>query len=244
MRDYPNRSPINPRNFWFWFGGIWLGVGLTFLPLGAYFAWNEGTLESRLARDGQRASGIVLVKSRGDGSDRRHPDLRVQYRFTTAAGITVHGDAAVSEPAWEAMREREAVSVTYLPDSPRTNRIDGRVVQWFMPAVFSGVGAMLTLLGGFVMLKAISAARLLRRLREQGFSAAAEVIEVSATGYVLNRVRQWAVRYRYRDHVGIEHDGRSPAMPKEEAERWHPGDQVTVLFDRLRPGRSTWTGER
>lgn len=25
---------INPCNFWFWFGGIWLGVGLLFLLFG------------------------------------------------------------------------------------------------------------------------------------------------------------------------------------------------------------------
>ena len=237
-------SPINPRNFWFWFGGIWLGVGVPFLLLGAFFAWNELTLESRLARAGQRAQGMVLVKSWGDGSDSRHPNLHVKYRFTTAAGKTVRSDATVSEPVWEALREREAVSVTYLPDSPRTNRIDGRVVQWVMPIVFCGVGAVLTLLGGFVMLKAISAARFVRRLREQGLPVQAEVIEVTPTGYMLNRVRQWVVLYRYRDHAGIEHDGRSPAMPKEEAERWHPGDRVPVLFDRLRPGRSAWTGER
>jgi hypothetical protein len=33
-------------------------------------------------------------------------------------------------------------------------------------------------------------------------------------------------------------------MPPQEAERWHPGDRVKVLFDRLRPGRSAWTAER
>lgn len=158
-------------------------MGLPFLLLGAFFAWNEFTLESRLARAGQRAQGIVLVKSWGDGSDSRHPNLRVRYRFTAAAGKTVHGDATVSEPAWEAMRE-------------------------------------------------------------QGFSVEAQVIEVTPTGYMLNRVRQWVVLYRYRDHAGIEHDGRSPTMPKEEAERWHPGDRVPVRFDHLRPGRSAWTGER
>jgi len=145
------------------------------------------------------------------------------------------------ETAWDALREREAVSVTYLPDSPRTNRIDGRVVQWVMPSIFCGAGAMLTLLGGFVMLKAISSARFVRRLREQGYPVQAQVVEVAPTGYTVNRVRQWVVRYRYRDHAGIEHDGRSPPMRQEEAGRWHPGDRVEVHFDPLRPSRSAWT---
>lgn len=233
-----------PRNFWFWFGGIWLVIGLPFLLLGAIFAWNELTLESRLKSGGMQAQGMVLVKRWGNASDSRFRDFRVEYRFTTPGGKTVRSETVVSERAWQALREREAVSVTYLPDWPRTNRIDGRVVQWVMPVVFCGVGAMLTLLGGFVMLKAISTTRFARRLREHGFPVEAEVIEVTPTGYMVNRVRQWVVLYRYRDHAGIEHDGRSPAMPNEEAGRWHPGDRVTVHFDPLRPGRSAWTGER
>lgn len=244
MQAIQNRSPINPRNFWFWFGGIWLGVGLPFLLLGAFFAWYELTLESRLMRTGQHAQGIVLVKSWDDDSGNRHRDYRVEYRFTTAAGKTVRNESNVSEAAWEALREREAIGVTYLPDSPRTHCVDGRGIQWVMPAIFCGVGVMLTLLGGFVVLKAVSTARFGRRLREHGFPVQAEVIEVTPTGYMVNRVRQWVVLYRYRDHAGIEHDGRSPTMQKEDAERWHSGDRVTVHFDPLKPGRSAWTKER
>lgn len=244
MQDHQNRSPINPRNFWFWFGGIWLGVGIPFLLLGAFFAWYELTLESRLKSGGQPALGMVLGKSWSDGSEDRHRSFRVQYRFTTAAGKTVRNDALVSSAAWEALRERESIGVTYLPDSPRTHRIDGRVTQWVMPAIFCGLGTMLTLLGGFVVLKAVSAARFGRRLREHGFPVQAEVIEVTPTGYMVNRVRQWVVLYRYRDHAGIEHDGRSPTMQQEDAERWHSGDRVTVHFDPLKPGRSAWTKER
>jgi hypothetical protein len=55
-------SSINPRNFWFWFGGIWLGWGAV-PPAVAFFAWNELTL-GRLAPD---SVCMVLVKSWGDG---------------------------------------------------------------------------------------------------------------------------------------------------------------------------------
>ena len=243
MQSGQRLSPINPRNFWFWFGGIWLGVGLPFLLIGAYFAWDEFTLDQRLERSGQRVQGMVLVKKWDGGSDGKHPSFHVRYRFNSAAGRAMVSEAEISEPAWVALREREPVGVTYLPDSPRTNRVDGRVVKWLMGAIFCAAGALLTLLGGFVMLKAIAAARLLRRLREEGNSTEAKVIEVAPTGYMLNRVRQWRVLYRYRDYAGIEHDGRSPAMPKETAERWHPGDRVKVYFDPLKPGRSAWTSE-
>jgi len=147
-------GPINDGNFWFWFGGIWLAVGLPFVLIGSGVGWYELTLEERLARGGAPASGVVLVKSWNGGKDERSPSFRVQYRFETARGETVRGEAVVSEEAWESYHEQEAVSVTYLPDSPRTSRIPGRVVQWLLPAIFGALGGLLTLLGGFVLLKA------------------------------------------------------------------------------------------
>ena len=237
-------SPINPRNFWYWFGGIWLTVGVPFLVIGGYAVWNELTLEQRFARAGERAQGMVLVKRWDRGSDGKYPSFHVRYRFTTSEGRTVDSESEVSEQAWEALRERQPASVSYLSDSPRTNRIEGWVPQRLMPAIFCGLGAIITLLGGFVVLKAISGARFERRMREQGLTTAAEVFEVAPTGYMLNRVRQWKVHYRYRDHAGIEHEGRSPSMSPEQAQRWHPGDRVKIRFDRLRPGRSAWTGEQ
>jgi len=145
---------IHAGNFWFWFGGIWLAVGLPFVLIGSGVGWYELTFEDRLARGGAPASGVVLVKSWDGGGDGRSPSFRVQYRFETARGQTVRAEAVVTEEAWESYHEQEAVSVTYLPDSPRTSRIPGRMVQWVLPAIFGAVGAILTLLGGFVLLKA------------------------------------------------------------------------------------------
>lgn len=147
-------GPINDGNFWFWFGGIWLAVGLPFVLIGSGVGWYELTFEERLARGGAPASGVVLVKSRDGGKDGRSPSFRVQYRFETARGETVRAEAVVSEETWESYHEQEAVSVTYLPDSPRTSRIPGRMVQWLLPSIFGALGALLTLLGGFVLLKA------------------------------------------------------------------------------------------
>ncbi len=234
-------AAMNGRNFWYWFGGIWLAVGLPFLMLGGWFAWYELTLEQRLALSGRTAQGMVLVKSWGTGnSSGRQSDPRVKYRFTTADGKTIHAEATVTESAWDALREREAVEVSYLPGTPRANRIDGRPVQWVLPLVFSAVGGILTLIAGFILLKASANARFARRLRTQGLTAEAEISHVAPTGYMVNRVYQWAVYYRYRDHAGNEHEGRSPPMPEELARRWQPGDHVQVMFDRLRPGRSAW----
>lgn len=145
---------VNADNFWFWFGGIWLAVGVPFLLIGVGVGWYELTLEGRLARTGESASGVVLVKSWDGGSEGRSPSFRVQYRFSTSRSETVRAEASVSEEAWESYHEQEPVSVTYLPQWPRTNRIPGRVVQWLLPAIFGALGSLLTLLGGFIVLKA------------------------------------------------------------------------------------------
>jgi hypothetical protein len=128
-------------------------------------------------------------------------------------------------------------------DFPRLNRIDGRLVQWIMPGIFCGAGALITLLGGFVVLRAKSGARFERRLREQGLTAEARIVDVAPTAYSVNRVRQWRVRYCYTDHAGVEHEGRSPPLAPEQAQRWSAGDRIQVRFDRLHPARSAWRVE-
>ncbi len=240
----PERAPaVNPRNFWLWFGGIWLLVGVPFLLIGGFFAWNELTLEQRLAQAGQRADGLVLQKRWERGADGNFPAFHVRYRFATAEGKKVVSETEVSEQAWDALRERESLVVTYDADFPRLNRIDGRLAQWIMPGIFCGVGALITLLGGFVVLRALSGARFERRLREQGLTAEARIVEVAPTAYSVNRIRQWRVRYCYTDHAGVEHEGRSPPLAPEQAQRWSAGDRVRVRFDRLHPARSAWSVE-
>ncbi len=240
----PERASNNPRNFWFLFGGIWLVVGVPFLLIGGFFAWNEFTLEQRLARAGQRADALVLQKRWERGSDGKFPASYVRYRFATAEGKVVVSETEVSAQTWDALRERESIPVTYDAEFPRLNRIDGRLVQWIMPGIFSGVGAVITVLGGFVVLRTLSRTRFERRLREQGLTTEGRIVDVAPTAYSVNRVRQWRVHYRYADYAGIEHEGRSPPLSPEQAQRWNPGDRIQVRFDRLHPARSAWTTDQ
>lgn len=53
----------SPENFWLWFGGIWLAVGLPFLGVGVHAAYDQLTLNRRFETQALTARGMVLTKA-------------------------------------------------------------------------------------------------------------------------------------------------------------------------------------
>lgn len=243
MQVEPRAALINPANFWIWFGGIWLAVGVPFLAGGLYAGWQEFTIDERLEHDGMVARGMVVSKQIRHGSSGSEPDYKVTFRFNTPDGATIRSEAAVDGQTWDALVEREPVAVRFLPDSPRQHRIPGRQSEhWILAAMFTGLGGLITVLGGFVVWRATSWRAFVQRVAREGFRVEAEVVEVRPCNYMINRVRQWMIVYRYRDHNGIEHQGKSPPMAPELAQQWQPGDRGEVRYGRDRPQRSVWVG--
>jgi hypothetical protein len=229
--------------FLFLFGGVWLLVGAGFL-VGGLVAYR---LEERYRAEGQPSDAIVLEKSidrarRGTGN-RRSTDYRVRYRFTTADGRTVEGSDSVDVGTWEALEERGPIRVRYLPDSPDESRVDAESDRW-VPLILAGVGLVLTPVGGVILATGWRQWRTHRRLRAEGAPAEAIVTAVHQTRVSVNRVRQWRIRYRYRDHLGQTHEGKSGYLSPDEVEEWREGDRGAVRFDRNRPDVSVWLGRR
>jgi hypothetical protein len=50
----------------------------------------------------------------------------------------------------------------------------------------------------------------------------------------------WIATYGYRDGRGVEHAGTSGFLPRKEAERYHPGDIVTIVVDPADTSFSVW----
>jgi hypothetical protein len=69
------------------------------------------------------------------------------------------------------------------------------------------------------------------------------VLEVKPSSTKLNSVRQWNIYYRYQDHLGQTHEGRSDPLPPDEAWAWQVGDAGIVRFDQQRPQDSVWVGK-
>jgi hypothetical protein len=236
---------ITTENFWLWFGGIWLAVGLSFLAIGGAIGLNlmDGGLDARLRAEGTRAEGTVLTKEIASADD--SPRYRVTFRFADALGAVIRGTAELDPNAWDALVERGPIEVVYLQDRPQTYRVPGQtgdddaVLAFVLPFM----GAVVAALGGGLIVMALRTRRIRRELLRSGASAAATVVDVGPGSLRINGVPQWQVRYRFRDARGCTHEGRHALSP-EDAERWRQGAVGRVRYDTRNPRLQVWTGER
>lgn len=238
---------ITPKNFWLWFGGIWLFCGSPFLIIGLYLGAQHIHVSKRLAAEGRIVEGMVLTKaitySSANTSSRgssRNPTYNVTFRFLTRGGI-MQGKAEVPAETWDTLIEREPIQVTYLPDNPQHYRIEEQTSGWWLPVSFTVMGGIFTSLGGFILLRARSRILTTRRLQREGITATATVSDIRAANMRINGVQQLAVHYEYQDERGRSHTGKE-TFPPEEAGRWKEGDRVTIRYDRRRPGQSILVG--
>jgi hypothetical protein len=231
------------RNFGMIFGGIWLVVGIPFTIAGI-FMWQE---EQRFANESVTAEGLVLTRkvvtkrSSSDGRSSTSTEYWVSYRFQPSGGITHEGSSKADKQVWNGLQEQGPVTVAYLPDDPTNNRVAGNP-DWFGAGLMAGLGGLFSLAGGGIVLfslgKRLSRGRLLR----EGMPADASVIAVESTNFSINRVPQWIVRYRYNDHRGRTHEGKSPYLSPQDANEWKEGDTGKVKYGREKSDRSLWIG--
>lgn len=236
---------LTARNFWLWFGGIWLFCGLPFLIIGLYIGAQNIHVNKRLAAEGRTVEGMVLTKavtSSSSGSSRGSstPTYEVTFRFLTPGGI-MHGKAEVPGDTWDTLIEREPIRVTYLPDAPQHYRIEGQTSGWILPVIFTVMGGIFTSLGGFILIRARGRLQTTRRLQHEGITTTATVSDIRAANMRINGVQQLAVHYTYQDERGRSYTGKE-TFPPEEAGRWKEGDRITIRYDRRRPGQSIWVG--
>ncbi len=235
---------ITPKNFWLWFGGIWLFVGAPFFVLGLYFGYHHATVTQRLDAGGKTVEGMVLTKARKTSSSskggNRSTTYDVTFRFLTRDGV-MKGSAEVTSERWDQLVERESLPVTYLPEAPQHYRIEGQTSGWWLAGIFTVIGGVFGGLGGFILLRARGRLLTDRRLQREGVPTTAIVSDVNESTMRINGIRQWAVHYQYQDERGRPHTGKEPVSP-EEAMRWKLGDRVTIRYDRRRPDRSLWVG--
>jgi hypothetical protein len=127
-----------------------------------------------------------------------------------------------------------------MPESSRLRASNNDA--WIAVSVFLTIGVVFTLLGGgLAWYDGRTVVRSIRVSRH-GLPTQGTVLRVEPTSTTINRVRQWRLRYHYRDHVGRGQEGESHLLSPEEASVWHEGDTGAVRFDRERPQESVWMG--
>ena len=90
----------------------------------------------------------------------------------------VRNEVQVSAGLWDRLIEREPVRVTYLPDRPRANRIEGVGTDWMLPGIFTLLGLVFVPMGGWIFAKGLGGVRRQLRLQTEGTRADATVVDV------------------------------------------------------------------
>lgn len=222
-----------------WIGILFSIVGLVFLTFGL-----RASLEEQAYKTQGLATQALVIEKTLVRADRQHnPRTRylVSYRFTSADGEEITGTADVPVEDWERLEPGQPFAVTYLPGEPDSSRPPGGE-EWIAALLFSLFGGGFALLGaGLAFVDGRALLRAVRVLRH-GIDTEGTVIRAGPTGTTINRVPQWRIHYRYRDHLGRHQEGASHLVSPEEGSAWKEGDRGAVRFDRERPEISLWAG--
>lgn len=236
---------INPKNFWFWFGGIWLSVGTIFLVVGVSVGVYRSMLNDRLDKEGRTVDGTVLTKELHTTSNKKGsrsgPSYRVEFRFVPREGEIVRGTANVTREEWDLLEERGPIQVTYLPDRHESYRVAGQSHDVLLPLIFGIVGGVIGSIGGLIVINAVGAGRRKRELSRTGMSCEATITDIGPSYLRINGVSQIKVRYRFEDAQGKTRHG-SCTMSPAEAGNWPPGHTGKVRYDPRKPSVNVWMG--
>lgn len=240
MPSSPSLFKLASRSMWLWVGTLLLLVGIVFTTTGI----QEVRQEQEYQAQGVAVQATVSAKSierakRGENSRTRYV---IAYRFTTAQGEAIEGSAEVPVEEWERLEAGHPFSVTYLAGEPRESRAAGED-DWVTALIFTGLGGVFTLLGGGLTFGSLRSILRTIRLSRQGLVAEGTILHVGPTNTTINRVHQWRIRYRYRDHLGRTQEGQSHLLSPDEASVWRVGDTGTIRFDRQQPDVSVWVGK-
>lgn len=234
------RITFGGRHLHLWIGAIFMVVGPIFLHMGI----QQASEESRYRNEGKTAEAVVLDKwiKKAEGGDNSRTRYEISYRFSDAQGRESDGTGEIEVEEWENLQKGSKIKVTYLPDSLNASRIEGSR-DWTSSVIAMALGGLLTVIGGVIVIPGFSRLLSESRLRRSGTAAEGEVIKVEPTKISLNRVRQWVIRYRYKDHMGQVREGKTGMLPPDEAQAWNKGDKGEVRFDQRQPEKSVWIGK-
>jgi hypothetical protein len=223
-----------------WAGLIFLLVGVVFSVTGL----QEARQEQQYREQGLTVDATVVNKSlvpakRGEQSRTQY---LLVYRFTADQGESREGTTEASVEEWEQTEVGQRISVRYLPGAAGSSR-GAQQNEWATALVFSGLGLVLTLVGGWMTLSNVRLILRTIRVSRHGLPTEGVISKVGQTRTRINRVTQWQIHYRYQDHLGRNHEGRSHLLSPAEAADWRQGSTGTVRFDRQQPDVSVWLGK-
>lgn len=110
------------------------------------------------------------------------------------------------------------------------------------PWLFIAIGAVAAAAGGAIVFLTRKTEARDRRLRETGIERTATVTNIRQSLIKINRQPRYHVVYRYRYTSDQSFTGESRAISAYWAERFKPGDEVSIKVDPQRPEQSLFLG--
>ena len=240
MSAAPSWIRLAAGSIFFWVGGLFCLIALPLLV----FAGNEALSESMFIRKSQPAQATVLEKSLQNAEPGKNSTTRylLHYRFVAPDGTRVEQTETVSVEEWESAAPGGIFEIRFLPGQPArsraANETDWPVATAFMAlgVIFAGVGGLLVFIGGKETMRQW-------RLWRTGIPVPATVTSITSSSVTINGVRQLQICYRYKDSLGVTHDGSSSPMSPDRAAEWSKGDRGFARFDQQNTDSSIWTGK-
>lgn len=240
MSAAPSLWNLAKRSVQLWVGLLFVPIGILFFAIGVSF----GMEERSFAKSGVIASATIVERSLQKADFDKNPSTRylLRYRFVTAAGAQIEETRQVPVEEWERLAPGSVTQIRYLPSAPSSARV-AQESNWGAVAAFCALGLLITAVGAPLLVIAVREVLRQWRVGRTGTTVRAVVSAVVPSSTSINGVRQWEIRYRYKDANGVIHEGRSNCMPPAEAQKWRNGDGAQARIDPKSVDSSVWLGE-
>jgi hypothetical protein len=224
---------------------LWIGVFFCLLgPLFFVFGAHEAVADYLFARDSQATEASLIGKTVQPAESGINSTTRyvINYRFAAADGAFIERSETVPVEIWESLKPGAAFSVRYVPGEPERSRA-ATTTDWPFVLVFMALGGIFCAVGGPLAYFGGRETTRQWRLWRTGIAVAAKVTGIAASSTTVNNMRQMQIQYRYKDAIGVEHEGSSAPMSAENASAWSKGDRGSVRYDQQDADSSIWTGK-
>ena len=220
---------------------IWFGLVLYILVAGAWLgfvAWQ--TYENYLfAHFSEATYGTVDEKfitiSHDKGGPHQHPNLAYHYQ---AGDFRADAKASVEWATYNAVVPGSPLPVLYLKDAFAKNRIALSPEDYRRRVNFEliiSAGAILSALGGGMLLYTVSQNRLNRRLLATGLCCEGTVTSVDYKLMGKAQTPRFFLNLVNRDNQGQEREGKTWFLKPGEETPWHANKPIRVYYDPGRP---------
>jgi hypothetical protein len=228
-------------------GSVILWIGAFFCLLGALFfvvGAQEAVTDYLFARDSQATEASLIGKTVQPAESGLNSTTRyvIHYRFAAADGALIERYETVPVEMWESVKPGGSFSVRYVPGEPARSRA-ATTTDWPFALIFMALGGIFCAVGGPLAYFGGKETTRQWRLWRTGVGAAATVTGIAASSTTVNNMRQMQILYRYKDALGVEHEGSSAPMSAENAFAWSKGDHGSVRYDQQDADSSIWTGK-